>query len=52
VSVFGGTAPYVTTQLFALGLGEFIWVYLSAAGVLGLVVVLTLPETYRKEIAR
>ncbi|GAB2682390.1 MFS transporter [Kribbella swartbergensis] len=52
VSVFGGTAPYVTTQLFALGLGEFIWVYLSAAGVLGLAVVLTLPETYRKEIAR
>jgi MHS family alpha-ketoglutarate permease-like MFS transporter len=52
VSMFGGTAPYVTTQLFALGLGEFIWVYLSAAGVLGLFVVLTLPETYRKEIAR
>lgn len=52
VSVFGGTAPYVTTQLFALGLGDFIWVYLSAAGVLGLFVVLTLPETYRKEIAR
>jgi MFS transporter, MHS family, alpha-ketoglutarate permease len=51
VSLFGGTAPYVTTQLFALGLADFIWVYLSVAGLIALAVSLTLPETYRKEIA-
>jgi MHS family alpha-ketoglutarate permease-like MFS transporter len=51
VSLFGGTAPYVTTQLFALGLADFIWVYLSVAGLIALIVSLTLPETYRKEIA-
>lgn len=50
VSVFGGTAPYVTTQLFALGLNQYIWIYLSIAGVVGLIVSLTLPETYRKQI--
>jgi MFS transporter, MHS family, alpha-ketoglutarate permease len=50
VSVFGGTAPYVTTQLFALGLSDLIWVYLSVAGVIGLIVTLTLPETGRKEM--
>jgi MHS family alpha-ketoglutarate permease-like MFS transporter len=50
VSIFGGTAPYVTTQLFALGMADLIWVYLSVAGAIALVVALTLPETYRKEI--
>lgn len=50
VSLFGGTAPYVTTQLFALGLSGFIWAYLSVAGVIALIVTFTLPETFRKEI--
>jgi MHS family alpha-ketoglutarate permease-like MFS transporter len=50
VSLFGGTAPYVTTQLFALGLSGLIWAYLSVAGVIALIVTFTLPETFRKEI--
>jgi MHS family alpha-ketoglutarate permease-like MFS transporter len=50
VSLFGGTAPYVTTQMFALGLSGFIWAYLSVAGVIALIVTFTLPETFRAEI--
>jgi MHS family alpha-ketoglutarate permease-like MFS transporter len=52
VSIFGGTAPYVTTQLFAVGLHNLIWLYVTVAGLVGLLVVLTLPETYRKEITQ
>jgi MHS family alpha-ketoglutarate permease-like MFS transporter len=50
VAIFGGTAPYVTTWLNAHHLGHLVWVYVAAAGVLGVAVYLTMPETKGKEL--
>lgn len=50
ISIFGGTAPYIMTQFFASGLEDLVWIYVSVAGLIGLVVTLTLPETFRKEL--
>lgn len=51
VAVFGGTAPYVTTAFFKAGHIELVWIYCAAAGVIGLIVYLTMPETKGKQIA-
>lgn len=45
VAVFGGTAPYVTTWLATNGYQSFIWVYVAAAALVGVVVYATMPET-------
>jgi MHS family alpha-ketoglutarate permease-like MFS transporter len=50
VAIFGGTAPYVTTWLNANHLGNLVWVYVAAAGLIGVAVYLTMPETKGKEL--
>ncbi|MGQ4411314.1 MFS transporter, partial [[Kitasatospora] papulosa] len=49
VAVFGGTAPYVTTWMHESGHSDLLWVYVSAASFISLVVYLTMPETKDKE---
>lgn len=45
VAVFGGTAPYVTTWLATSGLQDWVWLYVAAAALFGLVVYARMPET-------
>ncbi|WP_190812586.1 MFS transporter [Saccharopolyspora pogona] len=49
VALFGGTAPYVTTWLSESGHGDTLWIYVSVAALVSLVVYLTMPETKDKE---
>ncbi len=49
VAVFGGTAPYVTTWLHEGGHSDLLWIYVTAASLISLVVYLTMPETKDKE---
>ena len=49
VALFGGTAPYVTTWLNDAGHGGMVWLYVSGAALISLVVYLTMPETKNKE---
>ncbi|WP_413105427.1 MFS transporter [Streptomyces sp. Inha503] len=51
VAIFGGTAPYLTTWLHESGHGDLLWVYVSAASLISLVVYLTMPETKDKEFS-
>lgn len=51
VAVFGGTAPYVTTWLSDSGHADKLWLYVSGAALLSLVVYLTMPETKDKEFS-
>ncbi|WP_037569159.1 MFS transporter [Phaeacidiphilus oryzae] len=50
VAVFGGTAPYITTWMSAHGARGLVWIYLSAAALVGVLVYATMPETKGKEI--
>lgn len=50
VAIFGGTAPYVTTWLNANHFGNLVWIYVAIAGVIGVAVYLTMPETKGKEL--
>jgi MHS family alpha-ketoglutarate permease-like MFS transporter len=50
VALFGGTAPYVTTWLNQAGHRDLLWLYVSAASLISLVVYLTMPETKDKEL--
>ncbi|RAJ65386.1 MHS family alpha-ketoglutarate permease-like MFS transporter [Streptomyces sp. Amel2xB2] len=50
VALFGGTAPYVTTWLNDAGHGGMVWLYVSGAALISLVVYLTMPETKSKEL--
>jgi MFS transporter, MHS family, alpha-ketoglutarate permease len=50
VAIFGGTAPYVTTWLNANHFSDLVWVYVAVAGVIGVAVYLTMPETKGKEL--
>jgi MFS transporter, MHS family, alpha-ketoglutarate permease len=45
VALFGGTAPYITTWLATSGLQAWVWVYVSAAALLGVIVYGRMPET-------
>lgn len=45
VAVFGGTAPYVTTWLATHGLQNWVWLYVAAAALVGVVVYAKMPET-------
>lgn len=49
VAVFGGTAPYLTTWLSETGNGGLLWIYVSLAALISLLVYLTMPETKDKE---
>ncbi|WUD70806.1 MFS transporter [Streptomyces sp. NBC_00510] len=51
VALFGGTAPYVTTWMHDHHYGGWLWLYVSAASLVSLVVYLTMPETKDKEFA-
>jgi MHS family alpha-ketoglutarate permease-like MFS transporter len=50
VAIFGGTAPYITTWMSANGLRGFVWLYVAAAALIGVVVYATMPETKGKEL--
>jgi MFS transporter, MHS family, alpha-ketoglutarate permease len=50
VALFGGTAPYVTTWLASNGLKEWVFLYVMAAALIGIVVYATMPETRGKEL--
>ncbi len=50
VAVFGGTAPYVTTWMSSHGHQGLVWVYVSAAALVGVLVYTTMPETKGKEL--
>ena len=47
VALFGGTAPYITTWMSTNGFGGFVWLYVAAAGLVGVVVYALMPETAR-----
>ncbi|MCI2420799.1 MFS transporter [Saccharopolyspora sp. K220] len=49
VALFGGTAPYITTWLSESGYRDQLWIYVSVAALVSLVVYLTMPETKNKE---
>ncbi|MET7640766.1 MFS transporter [Streptomyces sp. NPDC005438] len=51
VALFGGTAPYVTTWMHDNGVSHLLWIYVSAASLISLVVYLTMPETRDKEFS-
>lgn len=51
VAIFGGTAPYITTWFASNGHIDLVWLYCAAAGLIGVVVYLTMPETKGKELA-
>ncbi|WP_181768231.1 MFS transporter [Streptomyces albidus (ex Kaewkla and Franco 2022)] len=51
VALFGGTAPYITTWLNDAGHGGLLWMYVSGAALVSLVIYLTMPETKNKEFA-
>ncbi len=51
VAVFGGTAPYLMTWLFAHGLQEWVAVYVIVAALVGVAVYATMPETKGEDLA-
>ncbi|OON71926.1 MFS transporter [Streptomyces tsukubensis] len=51
VAVFGGTAPYLTTWMHENGHSGLLWVYVSGAALISLVIYLTMPETKSKEFS-
>ncbi|MFE3598667.1 MFS transporter [Streptomyces sp. NPDC059096] len=51
VAVFGGTAPYVTTWMSDSGHADKLWLYVSGAALVSLIIYLTMPETKDKEFA-
>ena len=50
VAAFGGTAPYVTTWMNANHHGNLVWLYVAIAGLIGVAVYTTMPETKDKEM--
>ena len=51
VALFGGTAPYITTWLNDIGHHDLLWLYVSGAALISLVIYLTMPETKDREFA-
>ena len=51
VALFGGTAPYITTWLNDIGHSDLLWLYVSGAALISLVIYLTMPETKDQEFA-
>jgi MHS family alpha-ketoglutarate permease-like MFS transporter len=50
VALFGGTAPYITTWMSTNGFGGLVWLYVAAAGLVGVVVYSLMPETAGREL--
>jgi MFS transporter, MHS family, alpha-ketoglutarate permease len=50
VAIFGGTAPYITTWMSSSGLRGWVWLYVAAAALIGVVVYATMPETKGREL--
>lgn len=50
VALFGGTAPYITTWLFAHHLQSWVAAYVMIAGAVGVVVYALMPETKGKAL--
>ena len=51
VALFGGTAPYITTWLATNGLQDWVWLYVAAAALGGVVVYARMPETRDRVLA-
>ena len=51
VALFGGTAPYITTWLDDIGHSDLLWLYVSGAALISLIIYLTMPETKDQEFA-
>ncbi|KAF0960401.1 MFS transporter [Rhodococcus sp. T7] len=51
VALFGGTAPYITTWLATNGLQDWVWLYVAAAALVGVVVYARMPETRDRVLA-
>jgi len=45
IALFGGTVPYVVTWMNSSGLGGLVWLYITIAAAISLVVYATMPET-------
>jgi len=50
LAVFGGTAPYLTTWMSAHGLSGWVWLYVTAGGLVGVWVYAVMPETKDVEL--
>ncbi|MGO7733457.1 MFS transporter [Rhizobium leguminosarum] len=50
VTLFGGTAPYITTAMKGWGYGSYIWIYLAMICLIAAVVYARLPETKGKAL--
>jgi MFS transporter, MHS family, alpha-ketoglutarate permease len=50
VAVFGGTAPYITTWMSTNGLGGYVWLYVAAAALVGVIVYALMPETKGRQL--
>jgi MHS family alpha-ketoglutarate permease-like MFS transporter len=50
IALFGGTAPYLTTWMFAHGLFQWMWLYIVLSGLVGLIATVFLPETFRRDL--
>jgi MFS transporter, MHS family, alpha-ketoglutarate permease len=50
VAIFGGTAPYVTTWMASNGLKQWVFLYVMAAALIGIVIYAVMPETKGKEL--
>jgi MHS family proline/betaine transporter-like MFS transporter len=52
MALFGGTTPLISTWLVKLSGGDIMApaYYLIATSILGIIVVFTMPETYKKDL--
>jgi MHS family alpha-ketoglutarate permease-like MFS transporter len=50
VTIFGGTAPYISTALASWGYGQYAWVYVVAVCLTSAFVYATMPETKGKAL--
>ncbi|MEH2474289.1 MHS family alpha-ketoglutarate permease-like MFS transporter [Nitrobacteraceae bacterium AZCC 2299] len=50
VTIFGGTAPYISTALASWGYGTYTWIYVAAVCLTSAAVYATMPETKGKEL--
>jgi MFS transporter, MHS family, alpha-ketoglutarate permease len=51
VTMFGGTAPYISTALTSWGYGQFTWIYVVVICVTSAFVYATMPETSGKSLS-
>ena len=51
VTLFGGTAPYISTALTSWGYGQYAWIYVAAVCLTSAFVYATMPETRGKALS-